>query len=134
MRKLAFVKRYWKHRSIDEIDVLAEKEPPVRGLYALFMKRRNKFDVVYVGMTRSRQRGFRSRLWGHRRSARKSGKWNHFSVFEFKKDVSDRQIAEFEGMFREIFAQDRRAMGLNRQKGYGPLKRCLKKTALSGIC
>ena len=128
MNRLSFVGRYWKHLHIDDIDVLAKVEPPVRGLYALFLKKRGKYDVVYIGMTRSKRRGFRSRLWGHRRSERKHGKWDHFSVFEFRKDVTDRQIAEFEGMFREIFAQDRRAMGLNRQKRYGPLKRCLKRT------
>jgi hypothetical protein len=128
MKTTKFVGRYWRHKSIAEIDTLAAVKAPKRGLYALFNKRGRKFDVVYIGMTRSNKSGFRTRLWAHKRSTRKYGKWSHFSVFELKTLVTNTQIKELEGLLREIFALDRRAMGLNRQKRYGPFKKLSKRT------
>lgn len=90
-----------------------------RGIYVLFRHRRRTgcYDVVYVGLSRS---GIRSRVRGHRKSAKI---WSHFSVFEVWENVSDAEIAELEGLFRHIYRRDSRANRFNKQKTHKPLRR-----------
>jgi hypothetical protein len=49
--------------------------------------------------------------------------WTHFSVFQVHDHVSDAQVNELEGLFRQIYRRDSRANKLNKQKTHGPLKR-----------
>src|SRR5437667_1131438 len=80
-----------------------EQSPQVpgglRGVYVLYRqtrKRRSKkdqYDVVYVGLGGTGQRGgIRSRLRSHRRT--KKGLWTHFSIFQVWDNIRDEEIRE----------------------------------------
>lgn len=88
-----------------------------RGIYALHRNRPRikKFDVVYVGMADGRA-GIRARLRAHANSKRKRDMWTHFSAFEVWPNITEAEIAELEGLFREIYRKDKRGNALNRQK------------------
>jgi hypothetical protein len=88
-----------------------------RGIYALHRHRPRikKYDVVYVGMADGGA-GIRSRLRAHANSSRKSQLWTHFSAFGVWPNITEAEIAELEGLFREIYRKDKRANRLNRQK------------------
>jgi hypothetical protein len=95
-----------------------------RGIYALLLKRPHKaglikFDVVYIGMSRS---GVRSRLSSHKRSPKKSGLWTHFSVYSVWPNITDSEIEELEGLFRAIYRKDSTANRIAKQKGFKNLK------------
>ena len=89
----------------------------LRGIYALHRHRPriSKYDVVYVGMAEGGA-GIRSRLRAHANSKRKRKMWTHFSAFEVWPNITEAEIAELEGLFREIYRKDKRANALNRQK------------------
>ena len=97
-----------------------------RGIYALLKRRRprkkagtgEKFDVVYIGMSRT---GIRSRLRSH--VARKQGVWTHFSVYAVWPNIFDEEIRELEGLFRAIYRKDAKANRVAVQKGFAELKR-----------
>lgn len=95
----------------------------VRGIYALHRRRPQlkKYDVVYVGMAGGRG-DIRGRLMGHAASKRKRKLWTHFSIFEVWPNNTEAEIAELEGLFREIYRKDRRANALNRQKRFNGLQ------------
>src|SRR5579863_5512861 len=90
-----------------------------RGIYALHRHRPRikKYDVVYVGMADG-EAGIRARLKAHANSKRKRKMWTHFSYFEVWPNITESEIAELEGLFREIYRKDKRANRLNRQKRY----------------
>ena len=109
-----------------------EQSPQVpgglRGVYVLYRqtrKRRSKkdqYDVVYVGLGRTGQRGgIRSRLRSHRRT--KKGLWTHFSIFEVWGNIRDEEIRELEGLFRHIYKRDSQASPLNVARGFKPLRK-----------
>jgi hypothetical protein len=68
--------------------------------------------VVYIGM--APRSGIRGRLMGHQKSKEKI--WSHFSIFKVWDNVSESEIAELEGLFREIYRKDKRANRFNKQK------------------
>jgi hypothetical protein len=88
-----------------------------RGIYALHRHRPRikKYDVVYVGMADG-EAGIRARLKAHASSKRKRKMWTHFSYFEVWPNITEAEIAELEGLFREIYRKDKRANALNRQR------------------
>lgn len=96
----------------------------LRGIYALLRHRPRigKYDVVYVGMADG-EAGIRARLKTHADSKRKMTMWTHFSVFEVWPNITEAEIAQLEGLFREIYRKDKRANWLNRQKRYRRLQR-----------
>ncbi len=89
----------------------------LRGIYALqrYRPRIVKYDVVYVGMADGRA-GIGARLKAHANSKRKRNLWTHFSVFEVWPNITEAEISELEGLFREIYRKDKRANALNRQR------------------
>jgi hypothetical protein len=89
-----------------------------RGVYALLQFRSGKYDVVYIGM--AAKGGIRGRIMSHSKSKTKI--WSHFSIFEVWDNISETEVAELEGLFREIYSQDRRANRFNRQKKYKKLQ------------
>jgi hypothetical protein len=95
----------------------------IRGIYALhrFSSRLKTFDVVYIGMANG-TRGIRSRLGSHARSKRKGNQWSHFSFFEVWPNITENEIEELEGLFREIYRKDTHANHLARQKRYKKLR------------
>ena len=55
----------------------------------------------------------RHRLYQHKRS--KVSAWSHFSYYEAWDNISDVEIRELEGIFRQIYRFDSRANNLNKQ-------------------
>lgn len=96
----------------------------LRGIYVLHRHRPriNKYDVVYVGMADGWV-GIRGRLNAHANSKRKRKMWTHFSAFEVWPNVTEAEIAELEGLFREIYRKDKRANALNRQRRHRKIQR-----------
>ena len=96
----------------------------VRGIYILYKYRRRSdaYDVVYVGMVGApKAGGIRHRLRRH--SETKGKLWTHFSVFEVWDNIHEHEVAELEGLFRQIYSRDQRANRLNKQKSFKKLKR-----------
>jgi hypothetical protein len=96
-----------------------------RGVYALHQKctednGKQKFDVVYIGMSRTDIRG---RLEAHARSRRKADLWSHFSVFSVWPNITNEEIEELEGLFRAIYRKDSKANKLAVQKGFLKLRK-----------
>jgi hypothetical protein len=58
------------------------------------------------------------RLARHKNDIAKS--WSHFSVFEVNANVSEREIKELEGLFREVYRKDTK---FNQLGGYDRLQR-----------
>jgi len=95
-----------------------------RGIYVLYSRQANNFDVVYIGMASF---DMRRRLRSHEK--RKKG-WTHFSAYEVWPNITREEIRELEGLFRHIYRRDGRANALNRQKRFKALK-SLREPALS---
>jgi len=90
-----------------------------KGIYVLFKREsKNKYDVVYIGMT---EKSMRRRLKVHARSKRKGTKWTHFSVFEVRDKIKEDEIKELEGILRHIYRKDTSANRLNKQRRFKPL-------------
>lgn len=95
----------------------------MRGIYALLNKSsKEKYEVVYIGMANGKS-GIRGRLAAHRRSKNKKGHWTHFSFFEVWPNITENEIQELEGLFREIYRKDTNANSLAVQKRYGRLRK-----------
>jgi hypothetical protein len=118
MAPTRWIKRLVEHLPKEDAD---EVPPGTRGIYVLFAHRRgDRYDVVYVGLSKS---GIRSRLRSHRRSRKKAQEWTHFSVFEVHDNISEAEIGELEGLFRLIYRRDSSANRFNVQKKHRPLSR-----------
>ncbi len=99
-----------------------------RGVYALLKKgwaghgknKREKYDVIYVGMSAS---DIHHRLNAHAKSRRKGKLWDHFSIFEVNDNIYDELIRELEGLLRHIYRKDRNANRINKARGYKKLGR-----------
>jgi hypothetical protein len=91
-----------------------------RGVYALLhhVPKANKFNVVYIGM--APLGGMRSRLISHIKSSTKI--WSHFSIFKVWDNVTEAEVSELEGLFREIYRKDETANRFNKQKKYKKLQ------------
>ncbi|MGA6982807.1 MAG: hypothetical protein WCC95_13920 [Candidatus Sulfotelmatobacter sp.] len=126
--ELKLIKRCVEFCDVDEIQQIPYN---TRGICVLFKKCRRKgedrYDVVYIGMTRGPKSGARGRLSAHERSEKKKGKWTHFSLFEVWDNITEAEVSELEGLFRHIYRKDTRANPLNVQKGFKKLKRVGKK-------
>ena len=71
-----------------------------------------QFDVVYIGI--AARGGVRGRLESHKKS--KTKMWSHFSIFEVWDNISEGEVEELEGLFREIYRKDTTANRFNKQK------------------
>lgn len=111
---LRLVRRCWQWIPKTQVKFVRQG---LRGIYALhrYRPRLEKYDVVYVGMADGRA-GIRARLKAHADSRRKRKLWTHFSTFEVWPNITEAEIAELEGLFREIYRKDKRANALNRQR------------------
>ena len=87
-----------------------------RGIYALlqFRPSTKTYDVVYIGM--APRSGIRGRLMGHYKDKKKT--WSHFSIFKVWENISENEVQEIEGLFREIYSKDTKANLFNKQKKY----------------
>ena len=80
---------------------------------------------VYIGMSGKDGR-VKSRLKKHRES--KATYWSYFSYYEAWDNISDQEISEMEGLFRQLYRFDRRANRLNKQVTHRALVRVRKAT------
>jgi hypothetical protein len=121
--ELKLIKRCVEFCDVNEIQQIPYN---TRGIYVLFKHCRRKgedrYDVVYIGMTRGPKSGARGRLSAHHRSKTKKDKWTHFSLFEVWDNITEAEVSELEGLFRHIYRKDTRANPLNVQKGFKKLK------------
>ena len=102
--KNSFVK---KTRSDENIAALPDK---VRGIYVLYKEDKEYMNAVYVGITRGKAIGVKSRLRSHAKT--KPG-WTHFSFFEIWDNIPKEQVEELEGLFLNIFGKDRTGLKFN---------------------
>ncbi|MBN8627436.1 MAG: GIY-YIG nuclease family protein [Planctomycetes bacterium] len=118
---LWFIKAGIEYKKQTQIDLVP---PRCRGIYVLYQQHgdvEGKFDVVYVGMAAAgRKSGIRGRLTSHVK--KKAGLWSHFSAFEVWDNITDDQVAEFEGLFRHIYRHDSRANSLNIQRRFKKMR------------
>ncbi|WP_066016233.1 GIY-YIG nuclease family protein [Endozoicomonas atrinae] len=125
---MRLIKSALEYRSISELTntpLSMESVPKgLRGVYVLYLKQRRHFNVVYVGM--SSEGKIRKRLFSHKR--KKDSEWTHFSYFEVWDNISDREIKELEGLFRQIYRFDERANRLNIQQTFRPLSKVRRET------
>ena len=115
------------------ISDIAIVPPNVRGIYVLFHEQFDSkaLDVVYIGMARGEKSGAKARLKSHKSS--KSKIWTHFSVYEVWDNISQDQVAELEGLFRQIYRNDSTANKFNIQKTYKPLQSIRRKSVKDWI-
>ncbi|MES2242531.1 MAG: GIY-YIG nuclease family protein [Pseudomonadota bacterium] len=97
-----------KEATAENIAALPDK---VRGIYVLYVKDEKYMNAVYVGITRGKAIGVKSRLRSH--LTKKKGGWTHFSFFEVWDNIPKEQVEELEGLFLNIFGKDRNSLGLN---------------------
>ena len=117
--KLRLIQHCAEFRPLDEANLTPKG---TRGIYVLLKEQKTargaKFDVVYIGMSRT---GIYGRLREH--VARKEGLWTHFSVYAVWPNIYDEEIRELEGLFRAIYRKDTKANSIAVQKGFVELKR-----------
>ena len=116
---LRLIKRFAEFRPREEID---EVPRYTRGIYVLlkYRPRLQMYDVVYVGMAGGPKAGIRGRLKRH--ASRKGHLWTHFSIFEVWENITENEVKELEGLFRQIYRKDPRANKLNRQRQFKKLR------------
>ena len=123
---MRLIKSALEYRDISELPHVPIN---VRGIYALYKKRGGFYNLVYIGMSgRGASGRIRNRLKIHAKNERKD--WSHFSYYEVWDNVSDQEIAELEGLFRQLYRFDRRANSFNRQTTHKPLITVRKSTEL----
>jgi hypothetical protein len=98
----------------------------LRGFYTLMKKKRlnlfngkfrQRYKIVYLGISDSHKRGILQRLESHDNSSRKSPHWNYFSVFEVKRRVNQKLLKELEALILHIYRNDLKVNKLNRIRG-----------------
>ena len=114
---LRFIKSALEYRHIDELNIVPRN---LRGIYALYRKQGKYYNLVYIGMSGKEAKGrIRARLYIHKRN--KSKIWTHFSYYEVWDNITDQEISELEGLFRQLYRFDSRANTLNKQQTHRPL-------------
>lgn len=108
---MRLIKGALEYRRLEELPSVPKG---VRGIYALYMRRGKFYDMVYIGMSGKGPNGrIRNRLIQH--SKNKVNVWTHFSYYEVWDNISDTEIKELEGIFRQLYRFDGRANHLNKQ-------------------
>jgi hypothetical protein len=121
---MRFIKSALEYRTIDEVSLIPKY---LRGIYALYQLDDNILDLVYIGMSGKEQNGrIRSRLQQHTRG--KSESWTHFSYYEVWDNVTELEIKELEGLFRQLYRFSVTSNSLNRQQTHRPLVNIRKRT------
>ena len=77
---------------------------------------------MYIGPAGGPYAGMPARVTRHARKFPK-GAWTHFSIFEVWDNMAEAEVRELEGLLRHIFRFDPAALGENRQRGFGKLRR-----------
>lgn len=118
------IKTALEYRPINEVSDVPKN---LRGIYALYKNQGKFYNLVYIGMSGKEAKGrIKARLLKHRLN--KSKNWSHFSYYEVWDNISDLEIKEMEGLFRQLYRFDSRANSLNKQQTYRPLLIVRKET------
>lgn len=121
---MRFIKSALEYRRKDEISIVPRG---LRGIYALYRKRGKIYELVYVGMSGRDANGrIKGRLIQHRRN--KADSWTHFSYYEVWDNITELEIREIEGLFRQLYRFSVTSNSLNRQQTHKPLIATRKKT------
>lgn len=121
---MRLIKSALEYRQIEELNIVPRG---LRGIYALYKKRGRSYDLVYVEMSAKEASGrIRNRLYQHKRSKRIE--WTHFSFYEVWDNISDHEICEMEGLFRQLYRFDSHANFYNKQQTHRPLLKVRKDT------
>ena len=121
---MRFIKSTLEYRHIIELDIVPKQ---LRGIYALYQKRGKSYDLVYIGMSGKGANGkIRKRLFSHKR--KRVGDWTHFSYYEVWDNITDAEIQELEGLFRQLYRYDDRSNALNIQQSHKPLVKVRRET------
>lgn len=125
---MRFIKSALEYRAIEEIGVVPRG---MRGIYALYRKAQGSYEMVYIGMSGRDANGrIKSRLIQHKK--RKVEAWTHFSYYEVWDNITELEIRELEGLFRQLYRFSPGANSLNRQVTYKPLL-AVRKTTEKGL-
>ena len=121
--ELRLVKRCTEFRPKDEYKLVPYG---TRGIYTLLSKKRGKnkkerYDVIYIGLSAGTRQGIKRRLRSHAKSKRKRKLWTHFSIFEVWDNITEAEITELEGLFRHIYRKDTQANRINKQRAFKKL-------------
>lgn len=126
---LRLIKRWRRYERREERFV-----PPVtRGVYVLYRRKRERYEVVYIGVGgigKAARSGILGRLRNHRN---KRKDWTHYSFFEVHDNISREEILELESLLLAIFRHDSRIDLENKQKGSGKLYQLRGKAAWSDV-
>jgi len=110
------IEKIWEHIDRGDFELAYEKiGHGIRGIYVLYQKEGDRYNVVYIGMSDTGMLGGRFER-DHLKS--KFKEWTHFSIFKVFDYIDEPQIRELEGMFREIFRKDAYGLKYNIQKKY----------------
>lgn len=119
---LKIIKTALEYRHISDLKVVPKN---LRGIYALYQKEGHFYNLVYIGMSGKDSNGrIKARLNKHK----KNKDWTHFSYYEVWDNISDQEILELEGLFRQLYRFDSRANTLNKQQTHKPLIKVRKET------
>ena len=114
---LRIIKSALEYRHAEELDVVSKN---LRGIYALYLKRGSHYNLVYIGMSGRDSNGrIKYRLKKHLNNPNKN--WTHFYYYEVWDNITDQEIAELEGLFRQLYRFDSRANTFNKQQTHKPL-------------
>ena len=121
---LRIIKTALEYRDIDELKIVPKN---LRGIYALYQKQGKFYNLVYIGMSGKDSKGrIKARLNKHKKN--KIKKWSHFSYYEVWDNISDQEIVELEGLFRQLYRFDSRANTFNKQQTHKPLIKVRRET------
>lgn len=121
---MRLIKSAIEYRRIDELSLVPRN---LRGIYSLYQRQGKFMNMVYVGMSGKDEKGrIRARLYQHKKN--KTSDWSHFSYYEVWDNISDLEIRELEGLFRQLYRFDKRANSLNKQQTHRPLIKLRKET------
>ena len=122
--EMRFIKSALEYRPIEDIDIIPKG---LRGIYALYMKDGRNYELVYIGMSGREANGrIRNRIYQHKR--KKVAEWTHFSYYEVWDNVTEIEIRELEGLFRQLYRFSSSANSLNRQQTHKPLLAVRRRT------
>ena len=121
---LKIIKTALEYRHIDELKIVPKN---LRGIYVLYQKQEKNYNLVYIGMSGKDSKGrIKARLIKHKKN--KIKKWTHFSYFEVWDNISNQEIKELEGLFRQLYRFDSRANTFNKQQTHKPLSKVRRET------
>ena len=110
---LRIIKRWRRYEQRGDLRFVV---PITRGVYVLYLLKRGKYRVVYIGvagLNKVQKSGIASRLRSHHKKRRN---WTHYSFFEVHDNVSHDEIRELESFLLSIFRHDDRIGLENKQK------------------